>query len=140
MAFILDERSKTLLAKLHPDLRRVVNAAALETFPTFLTFRVTETVRTIARQKQLVASGASQTMNSRHIPGANGFAHAVDLVALVNGKVRWDWPLYRSLAAAMKTVAVKEKVPIEWGGDWKSFKDGPHFQLPWNKYPGTKGT
>ena len=27
-------------------------------------------------------------------------------------------------------------VPIEWGGDWRTFKDGPHFQLPWGKYPG----
>jgi len=26
-------------------------------------------------------------------------------------------------------------VSVEWGGDWKSFKDGPHYQLPWAKYP-----
>jgi len=27
------------------------------------------------------------------------------------------------------------RVPIEWGGDWRSFKDGPHWQLPWAEYP-----
>ena len=35
-----------------------------------------------------------------------------------------------------RLAAAAEKVAIEWGGDWKSFKDGPHFQLPWAKYPG----
>jgi peptidoglycan L-alanyl-D-glutamate endopeptidase CwlK len=36
----------------------------------------------------------------------------------------------------MKAAAKAEKVPLEWGGDWK-FKDGPHFQLPWATHPGT---
>ena len=49
--------------------------------------------------------------------------------------MKWDWPLYAKLAAAMKAAAKVEKVPVEWGGSWK-FKDGPHFQLPWAKYPG----
>lgn len=48
----------------------------------------------------------------------------------------WDgWPLYANLAKVVKSAAAKEKVAIEWGGDWR-FKDGPHFQLPWAKYPG----
>ena len=38
----------------------------------------------------------------------------------------------------MKAAAKKEGVLLEWGGDWKTFKDGPHFQLPWVQYPGTK--
>ena len=72
-------------------------------------------------------------MHSRHLTG-----HAVDHAAPVQGQVRWDWPLYDKLAAAMKAAAKKEKVPLEWGGDWATFKDGPHYQLPWDKYPGTK--
>jgi peptidoglycan L-alanyl-D-glutamate endopeptidase CwlK len=35
----------------------------------------------------------------------------------------------------MKTAAAAEGVPVEWGGDWRSFFDGPHFQLPWASYP-----
>jgi peptidoglycan L-alanyl-D-glutamate endopeptidase CwlK len=35
----------------------------------------------------------------------------------------------------LEGAAVLEKVPIEWGGDWKSFKDGPHWQLPFRSYP-----
>jgi peptidoglycan L-alanyl-D-glutamate endopeptidase CwlK len=69
-------------------------------------------------------------MKSRHLTG-----HAVDLAALVGGEVRWDWPLYNKLAATMKESAIQLGVPLEWGGDWKSFKDGPHFQLPWKDYP-----
>jgi peptidoglycan L-alanyl-D-glutamate endopeptidase CwlK len=30
----------------------------------------------------------------------------------------------------MKQAAYELNIKIEWGGDWKSFKDGPHFQLP----------
>jgi peptidoglycan L-alanyl-D-glutamate endopeptidase CwlK len=26
-------------------------------------------------------------------------------------------------------------VPIVWGGDWRTFKDGPHFELDRRKYP-----
>jgi peptidoglycan L-alanyl-D-glutamate endopeptidase CwlK len=61
--------------------------------------------------------------------------HAVDLAALVGGEIRWDWPLYDRLAVAMKGAAKECGVRIEWGGDWTSFKDGPHFQLPWQGYP-----
>jgi peptidoglycan L-alanyl-D-glutamate endopeptidase CwlK len=67
--------------------------------------------------------------------GGTGWAHAVDLGAWIDGEVRWDWPLYDKVANAMKMAAVEEDVQIEWGGDWRSFKDGPHFQLPWEKYP-----
>jgi peptidoglycan L-alanyl-D-glutamate endopeptidase CwlK len=124
---ILSPRSEKALVGVHPDLVRVVRRAAEITTIDFI---VTEGLRTQARQKQLVAAGASKTMKSRHLTG-----HAVDLAALVSGKVRWDWPLYAKLAEAMKLAAAELKVPLEWGGDWKSFKDGPHFQLPWNQYP-----
>lgn len=41
--------------------------------------------------------------------------------------------VYHKLADAMKQAAKELNVPIEWGGDWRTFKDGPHFQLPWGK-------
>lgn len=125
--FSLSARSLKALAGVHSDLVRVVRRAIALTDTDFI---VTEGLRTLSRQRQLVAAGASQTMRSRHLTG-----HAVDLAAMVSGKIRWDWPLYPKLAAAMKKAASEEGVPLEWGGDWKSFKDGPHFQLPWEKYP-----
>lgn len=123
---ILSARSEERLHGVHPDLVKVVRKAAELTE---LTFIVTEGVRTLARQKQLYAAGATRTMRSRHLDG-----HAVDLAAMVGAEIRWDWPLYSRLGATMKEAASAVHVPIEWGGDWVSFKDGPHFQLPWDKY------
>lgn len=133
--FELTPRDNMLLRGLHPDLQRVIRRAAqIAPFP----FRITEGLRTAARQEQLVKSGASKTLNSRHLTG-----HAIDLVPLVDidgdGKFEsnelYHWPLYYRLAPAIKQAAKDEGVPIEWGGDWRSFKDGPHWQLPWSKYP-----
>lgn len=121
--FYLGKRSKRRLDGVHPDLVRVV-ARAIEL--TDVDFAVLEGMRTKARQEELVRAGASTTMNSRHLTG-----HAVDLGAWVAGGIRWDWPLYYAIAAAMKRAAAELNVPLEWGGDWKTFKDGPHFQLPW---------
>lgn len=115
------------MAGVHQDLVRVImRAAALSA----VDFRITEGLRTLERQKDLVAAGASRTMKSRHLTG-----HAVDVAAEVGGKVRWDWPLYHKIAAAVKAAANELGVPIVWGGDWKTFKDGPHFELDRAAYP-----
>lgn len=127
MTFKFSKKSLDRLAGVHPDLVAVVHKA-LEL--SLIDFTVLEGVRSVARQEQLVKAGASKTMRSRHLTG-----HAVDLGAYVAGQVRWDWALYDQIAAAMKRASKELNIPIEWGGDWKTFKDGPHFQLPWNKYP-----
>ena len=121
-------RSLKNLNGIHPDLRRVIDRA-LQDSP--LDFVVIEGLRTKERQTQLVAQGASKTMNSRHITG-----HAVDLVPIgPNGKAAFDWPLYDRLGPAVKEAAAKEGVSITWGGDWSSFRDGPHFELNRKVYP-----
>tara|TARA_R110000868_G_scaffold5755_2_gene33862 strand:- start:1417 stop:1797 length:381 start_codon:yes stop_codon:yes gene_type:complete len=123
----LDERSQLRLKGVHPDLVKVVeHAIDIST----INFTVLEGLRTPDRQKLLRDAGASQTLNSRHITG-----HAVDLGALVDGEVRWDWPLYHKIAAAMKQAAQELKVAIVWGGNWRTFKDGPHFELDRRRYP-----
>jgi peptidoglycan L-alanyl-D-glutamate endopeptidase CwlK len=135
------ELNKSSLAKLrgvHPDLVRVVTRCARDWKDKTLTFIITCGPRTLEEQKILVRKGASKTMRSRHIPAKNGLSHAVDVAAVLNGKVRWDWPLYGKIAAAMKAAAKREGVPVEWGGDWKSFADGPHYQLSWAQFPGNK--
>lgn len=127
MTYTLSKKSRDRLAGVHPDLVKVVERA-IEI--TEIDFAVLEGVRSKTRQEQLVKAGASQTMRSRHLTG-----HAVDLGAYVAGSVRWDWPLYHKLAVAVKQAAAELQVPIEWGGDWTTLKDGPHWQLPWKEYP-----
>lgn len=119
---ILNARSESNLAGVNPDLVRVVRRAAEITTVDFI---VTEGLRTIERQKALVAKGASRTMQSKHIVG-----RAVDLAPVIDGVVRWDWPPFHNIADAMKAAALELGVRISWGGDWVSFKDGPHFELP----------
>ena len=132
MSITLSQKSLTKLEGAHPDLAAVIKrAAALSS----IDFTVLEVTRTLARQKQLVASGASKTMRSRHLPGADGKSRAVDIAPLDGGQVSWAWPVYFKLAPVIKQAARELGVPIEWGGDWKSFKDGPHWQLPWAQYP-----
>lgn len=119
--FKLSKRSLSRLDGVHPALVAVVRRAIEITKVDFV---VTEGIRTIERQRELVKAGASLTLNSRHITG-----HAVDLAAWVGGEVRWDWPLYYKLNDAMQAAARELAVEIEWGGDWIKFKDGPHFEL-----------
>jgi peptidoglycan L-alanyl-D-glutamate endopeptidase CwlK len=127
------ERDRQRLAGVHPDLVRVVERARLA-----IPFIVVEGLRSRERQERLVAIGASRTLNSRHLTG-----HAVDLAYWLDdgddapeaGEIRWDWPLARKIATAMKTAATEEGVALVWGGDWKTFPDGPHFELSRTHYP-----
>jgi peptidoglycan L-alanyl-D-glutamate endopeptidase CwlK len=132
MTFKLGPTSILRLQQVHPDLGKLVERAIVVSK---IDFTVLEGARTKERQVELLAAGATTTLNSRHIAGPDGFARAVDLGALVGGKVRWDWPLYFKIADAMKLAAKELGIPLEWGGDWKKFKDGPHFQLPHKEYP-----
>lgn len=117
----------------HPDLVRVVHRA-IEL--TTVDFKVVEGVRSIARQKELVAKKVSKTMNSRHLSG-----HAVDLVPL---PVDWsNKQAFSIVADAMFQAAKQIGVKIRWGGDWNEnnrsdderFYGGPHFELHRSQYP-----
>ena len=127
MSFRLSERSRNRLKGVHPDLVAVIEAA-IRTTP--VDFMVTEGLRTATRQAALVKAGASRTLNSRHLTG-----HAVDIAAVVDGAVRWDWPLYPRIAEAIKAAARARGVALVWGGDWPRLRDGPHFELDRKVFP-----
>lgn len=127
MTFALGQRSKDRLTGVHPDLVKVIEEAIKES-P--LDFSITEGLRTKERQKELFDAGKSQTMNSRHITGK-----AVDIAVLLDGKVTWDFKYYQTAADHIKKTAKDMKIDIVWGGDWQSFKDGPHFELNRSVYP-----
>lgn len=155
MSFKLGSKSLHELDGVHPDLVAVTKRAIELTVQDFA---VHDGIRTLDEQKRLVASGASQTLDSRHITG-----HAVDLVPVINGKLRWEWePIYK-IADAVRLAARELGIPIRWGGAWdislttstdspedlvadysarrrqagkKAFIDGPHFELPKDAYPG----
>lgn len=127
MAFRLSKRSLDRLAGVHPRLVALVKEAAALTPVDFM---VTEGVRSPERQLALLRAGATRTRKSRHLTG-----HAVDVAALVDGQVRWDWPLYSRIAAAFKAAAARQGTAIVWGGDWPTLRDGPHIELDRRVFP-----
>ena len=124
MGFKLSQRSLDKMIGVNPKLVEVVKLAITKS-P--LDFSVSEGLRTVERQKELVAQKKSQTMKSRHIVG-----EAVDICVLVDGKANWDFENYRKVADVFKECAKELGVKITWGGEWTSFKDGPHFQIELN--------
>jgi peptidoglycan L-alanyl-D-glutamate endopeptidase CwlK len=121
MGFNLGQRSRDRLKGVDDRLVKVVERA-IEL--TEIDFTVLEGLRTPERQKQLVSEGFSQTLKSKHLTG-----HAVDLGALVNGKITWEKEPYYKIADAMKKAAQELNIKVRWGGDFKSFFDAPHWEL-----------
>lgn len=120
----LSQRSQDRLKGVHPDLVKVVKRAIELTDHDF---SVIEGVRSVETQREYVAKGVSKTMNSRHLTG-----HAVDLYP-VGRPTPWERCVV--VAKAMQKAADELGVPIVWGGSWKSFYDGPHFELDRRVYP-----
>lgn len=145
----LSLRSYSKLYGVDKKLTQVVQDAIKTTT---VDFGVIEGVRSLGRQKELVAQGASQTMKSRHLTG-----DAVDLMAYIGFRGSWELNLYDNIADSMKLAAQKNNTKIRWGcawhidniADWEGtmeeamldyvdlrraqgrrpFLDGPHFEL-----------
>ena len=110
MAYKLSTRSQERLMGVEPELKEVVYEAIKVTR---IDFGVIEGLRTEEKQKQLVESGASQTMKSKHLEG-----RAVDLMAYIGGRGSWELNVYDEIADAMKEAAVKVDVAVRWGAAW----------------------
>lgn len=127
----MDSRSEENLKGVHPDLVKVVRAVWAKRQD----FMVIDGLRTAAEEAHNVATGASTTSHSRHLPNKQGLACAIDFAALEGGHITWNASDYKPIADSFKAAATALSVPIEWGGDWLHFKDLGHVQLPWAKYP-----
>ncbi len=124
--FALSARSEMRMVGVRGDLKRVVRRA-IELTP--FDFGITSGKRTAEEQNALFKQGASQldgySKKSRHQSGC-----AVDFVVYdENGKVTWGFSYYEQVSWAFKQAADELGIPIVWGGDWVSFKDGPHIEL-----------
>ena len=120
----LSQRSLDRLKGVNPNLVKVVKRAIEISEYDFM---VVEGLRSKETQAEYVKKGVSKTMNSYHLTG-----HAVDLAPLENGQIDWDNKKgqFDAVAKAMKQAAKELNIKIEWGGDWKSFVDKPHYQIP----------
>lgn len=154
-------RSLQRLDHAHRDLRRLMIESAKQC-P--VDIEAGEVLRTMVRQREMVAAGASGTLNSRHLAHKlDGLARACDIVCYLNGKVSWDWPLFYRAARHIRATAIRLGIRVTWGGVWdrclndlsedleaetrdyvtrarrrgvkQPLIDGPHFQLEWAAYP-----
>ncbi len=121
MAWKFGKKSLERLAGIKEPLQTLAKAAITDS-P--YDFSITNGLRTLEEQKVLFANGKSKTMKSKHLTG-----DAFDIAVFVDGKLTWDLKYYKAVATHIKKVAAKLGIKITWGGDWKSFIDGPHFQL-----------
>lgn len=124
------KRSLMNLEGIHRDLRAVCDKAIELAQDVDIDFIITDGCRTVEEQKVFVATGKSKTMKSRHLGG-----FALDYVALVDGRASYAWADMERVAELFKDAARELDIPIKWGGDWKSFKDGPHIELDKERYP-----
>lgn len=113
--FHLGKNSRMLLAGVHNDLAGVVQGA-IEI--SGIDFKVLCGLRSASDQAALVASGASRTLNSKHIRQVDGWGHAVDLVPIINGAISWRWEHFYPIASAMSHAARDLSVAVTWGGCW----------------------
>lgn len=145
----LNAKSLKRLEGVHPDLRKVVEAAARSiAFPIL----VIEGVRSAERQRELYAQGRTKpgkivtwTMNSRHIVQQSGYGCAVDIAPVGKaGGIEWgDVAKFDAIGKAMTKAGAELGIPVRWGYDWdgdgklreKGEYDGPHFELPKARYP-----
>lgn len=149
------QKSRREQLGVHPILVRVSNRA-IELSLVDMVFH--DGVRTITEQRDMVRRKVSKTMASKHLKQPDGFGHAMDLVAWVDGAISWDWRYYYLIACAVDAAATEQGVAdkIVWGGAWDrrlsdfggeaeayarevvayrarhpgpDFIDGPHFEL-----------
>lgn len=128
-----DKVSTERLKGVHPKLR-LLAYEVLQRAP--WPIRVTEGLRTLERQKQLLAIKATKTLNSRHLTG-----HAIDVVPYIDldrdGKIEteelYNHALFGELIPIAKDAAKDLKIEMTWGFDWGW--DKPHWELNRRYYP-----
>lgn len=135
MSYRYSSRSLSRLNTAHPDLvllfREALDAPDCPSDITIL-----EGFRSEQRQNELYDQGKSQLKWPRSYHNKTP-SRAVDAAPYVNGGISWDWTYYHPLAAHLKATwkrlqaegRVSSDLRLEWGGDWQSFPDGPHWQL-----------
>jgi len=100
---------------------------------------LTQGVRTVAQQQALYRQGRTRpgkivtncdgiVRRSNHQVKADGFGHAVDVAWRIDDEVTWEGPW-----AILGAVAANND--LVWGGNWRTFPDRPHLELPPSSVP-----
>lgn len=129
-----DTATNNRIAKLHPKIRCAVKNFINEVDKTLgIKLRVIQGFRTYAEQNTLYAQG--RTTKGKKVTNAKGgqsnhnFGLAIDVAEIKNGNIDWN----EQETVLPKIAPIGKKWGFEWGGDWKSIKDKPHFEMMFGK-------
>lgn len=126
-----DKLSETRIAKLHPKVRDIFTKfiEECEAMDPEITLRVSQGLRTFPEQDALYAKGRTtpgpKVTNSKAGQSYHNYGLAIDLVELDGNKneiVDWNFDMG-------KLEAISKKYGLTWGGNFRSLKDKPHFEL-----------
>lgn len=136
----VSQRNEKSIAKLHPQVRDKIRKFINDVYTKHrVQLVIVEDYRTYAQQDALYAKGrtasGSVVTNARGGQSNHNFALAVDVFPLwEDGKLHMDVKSDQKNIKILKKIApVGKGVGLEWGGDWKSIIDNPHFQLKTGK-------
>jgi peptidoglycan L-alanyl-D-glutamate endopeptidase CwlK len=123
----VDPRSEgiiaTLLPEVHPYARALVHQAAVAG----IEIKLISGLRTYAEQDELYAQGRTKpgkiVTNAKGGHSNHNFGIAFDIGVFENGNYLDESPAYKGVGA------IGVGLGLEWGGNWKTIEDQPHFQL-----------
>ncbi len=124
---LVDDRSEkiivTLLPQLHNPARQLVRAAAQQG----IQIRLISGTRTYAEQQALYEQGRTRpgkiVTNAKPGYSNHNFGTAFDIGVFKDGNYIEESPAYRVVGQIGKSLG------FEWGGDFQSITDEPHFQM-----------
>ena len=127
------------VSQLHPTLQKKVVELQKECKKQGIKIKIGECFRTVAEQNALYAKGRTapgsivtnakgNSYSSMHQWGV-AFDFFLDMDVDKDGKTSDD-AFNNATKLFNKVGSIGKKLGLEWGGDWKSIKDLPHFQLP----------
>lgn len=131
----LSDTSRKRLEGIKPILITIIEDA-IKTSPIDFGIPQDGGLRSAARQNSMYAQGRTD-MSKPKITNADGYkkisrhqsGEAFDIYAYVDGKASWNINHLTTIARHIQKVAKTHGIDLEWGGDWISFKDYPHFQI-----------
>lgn len=119
------------ITKLHPTLQAKINQLKSECKKQGLEIGISECLRTVAEQDALYAQG--RTKPGKIVTNARGSSYS----SMHQWGVAFDFYRNDGKGAYVdydgfftKVGKIGVKIGLEWGGNWKTIIDKPHFQLP----------
>ncbi|WP_064608612.1 M15 family metallopeptidase [Streptobacillus moniliformis] len=141
MSFKFSKSSYQKMENIHPKLIRLMEKVIANS-P--YDFKITQGLRTAEYQNQLYQQGRTvkgsivtncdgYIKKSNHQAKSSGYGHAIDICLYIPNekdiKKLYDVSKLTAIANVFKKYAIDRGLNVSWGGDWKSFKDYPHFEL-----------